>query len=40
MLQLAYMKLESQVIANQNVVVNKYLSLVHTARHMQEISFA
>ena len=39
-LQLAYMKLESLVIANQNVAVNMYLGLVHTARHMQRVSFA
>ena len=39
-LKLAYMKLESLVIANQNVAVNAYLGLVHTARHMQEISSA
>ena len=39
-LQLAYMKVESLVIANQNVAVNLYLGLVHTARHMQRVSFA
>ena len=38
-LKLVYMKLESLVIANQNVAVNMYLSLVHTARHMQRVSF-
>jgi len=38
-LQLVYMKLESLVIANQNVAVNMYLGLVHTARHMQEVNF-
>lgn len=38
-LQFAYIKMESQVIVNQNVTVNKYLSLVHTARHMQEVFF-
>ena len=34
------MKMESQVIVNQHVTVNKYLSLVHTARHMQEVFFS
>ena len=38
-LKLVYMKLESLVIANQNVAVNICLGLVHTARHMREISF-
>ena len=33
------MKVESQVIANQNVAVNTYLGFVHTARHMQKASF-
>ena len=32
-LQLDYMKLESLVIANQNVVVNTFPGVVHTARH-------
>ena len=32
-LQLDYMKLESLVIANQNVAVNTFPGLVHTARH-------
>ena len=32
-LQLAYMKLELLVIANQNVAVNTFPGLVHTARH-------
>ena len=32
-LQLAYMKSESLVIANQNVAVNTFPGLVHTARH-------
>ena len=32
-LQLACMKQESLVIANQNVAVNTFPSLVHTARH-------
>jgi len=39
-LKLAYMKLESLVIANQNVAVNMYLGLVHTARHMRKVNFA
>ena len=38
-LQLAYMKLESLVIVDQNATVNMYLSLVHTARHITEIRF-
>lgn len=33
------MKLESLVIVNQNVTVNLYLGLVHTARHMPGVSF-
>ena len=32
-LKLAYMKLELLVIANQNVAVNAFPGLVHTARH-------
>ncbi len=32
-LQLDYMKLESLVIADQNVAVNTFPGLVHTARH-------
>ena len=32
-LQLAYMKLELLVIANQHVAVNTFPGLVHTARH-------
>ena len=32
-LQLACMKLELLVIANQNVAVNTFPGLVHTARH-------
>ena len=32
-LQLAYMKLELLVIVNQNVAVNAFPGLVHTARH-------
>ena len=36
-LQLAYMKLESLVIVDQNATVNMYLGLVHTARHTLEV---
>ena len=36
-LQLAYIKLESLVIANQHVAVNMLLDFVHTARHIMEI---
>ena len=32
-LQLAYMKLELLVIADQNAAVNTFPGLVHTARH-------
>ena len=32
-LQLAHMKAESLVIANQKVAVNTFPGLVHTARH-------
>ena len=32
-LQLAYMKMELLVIANQHVAVNTFPGLVHTARH-------
>ncbi len=35
-LQLDFMKLESLVIANQNVAVNTFPGLVHTARHTME----
>ncbi len=35
-LQLAYMKLESLVIADQHAAVNMFLSLVHTARQVTE----
>ena len=35
-LQLACMKLELRVIANQNVAVNAFPGLVHTARHTME----
>ena len=38
-LQLACMKVESQVIVNQNVTVNLYLDLAHTARHMPGVGF-
>ena len=36
-LQLAYMKLESLVIANQHVAVNTFPGLVHTARHTMRV---
>ena len=36
-LQLAYMTLESLVIANQNVAVNTFPGLVHTARHTTRV---
>ena len=36
-LQLDYMKLESLVIANQNVAVNTFPGLVHTARHTMRV---
>ena len=39
-LQLAYMKLESLVIANQNVAVNTFPGLVHTARHTMGVGGA
>ena len=39
-LKLAHMKLESLVIANQNVAVNLYLGLVHTARHVPGVGLA
>ena len=39
-LQLDYMKLESLVIANQNVAVNAFPGLVHTARHAMGVSNA
>ena len=38
-LQLAYMKPESLVIANQNVAVNTFPGLVHTARHTMGAGF-
>ena len=36
-LQLDYMKPESLVIANQNVAVNTFPGLVHTARHTTRV---
>ena len=39
-LQLAYMKLELLVIANQNVAVNTFPGLVHTARHTMGVGNA
>ncbi len=36
-LQLACMKLELLVIVNQNVAVNAFPGLVHTARHTMEV---
>ena len=39
-LQLAYMKPELLVIANQNVAVNTFPGLVHTARHTMGVSNA
>ena len=39
-LQLACMKLELLVIANQNVAVNTFPGLVHTARHTMEVGGA
>ena len=39
-LQLAYMKLESLVIANQHVAVNTFPGLVHTARHTMGVGGA
>ena len=36
-LQLDSMKSESLVIANQNVAVNTFSGLVHTARHIMEV---
>ena len=37
-LQLACMKLELLVIANQNVAVNTFPGLVHTARHTMGVN--
>ena len=39
-LKLAYMKSELLVIANQNVAVNAFPGLVHTARHTMEVGGA
>ncbi len=39
-LQLGCMKLESLVIANQNVAVNAFPGLVHTARHTMGVGNA
>jgi len=39
-LQPDYMKLESLVIANQNVAVNTFPGLVHTARHTMGVGYA
>ena len=36
-LQLAYMKLESLVIADQHAAVNTFPGLVHTARHITKV---
>jgi len=38
-LQLAHIKLESLVIAKQNVAVNMLLGFVHTARHILGINY-
>ena len=37
-LQLACMKVELLVIANQNVAVNTFPGLVHTARHTMRVN--
>ena len=39
-LKLAHMKSELLVIANQNVAVNAFPGLVHTARHTMEVGGA
>ena len=39
-LQLAYTKSELLVIVNQNVTVNAFPGLVHTARHTMEVGGA
>ena len=39
-LQLAYMKLELLVIADQNAAVNAFPGLVHTARHTMGVGDA
>ena len=36
-LQLAYMKSESLVIADQHAAVNTFPGLVHTARHVMKV---
>ena len=38
-LQLAYMKLELLVIADQHAAVNTFPGLVHTARHTMRVGF-
>ena len=38
-LQLAHMKLESLVIAEQHAAVNMLLGFVHTARHIKEVNY-
>ena len=38
-LKLVFIKMESLVIVDQDVTVNLYLDLVHTARHMLEVCF-
>lgn len=38
-LQLAHMKLESLVIAEQHAAVNMLLGFVHTARHIKEVKY-
>ena len=38
-LQLAYVKLESLVIADQHAAVNTFPGLVHTARHTMGVGF-
>ena len=38
-LQLAHMKLESLVIAEQHAAVNMLLDFVHTARHIRKINY-
>ena len=38
-LKLETMKLESLVIVNQNVTVNLFLGLVHTARHATGVHY-
>ena len=38
-LQLAYMKVESLVIAGQHTAVNSFPGLVHTARHTMEAGY-